>query len=274
MPSAMCQMVVTSPPYFGQRQYTSDAGLRGLEFGRESLPSEYVERLVVLARKVRRVLRSNGTFWLNLGDAYRAGQLLGMPWRTALALQEDGWLLRSEIIWNKTNAMPSSVRNRPTLSHEHVFLFAASKDYYYDADAIREPHVTFSPMSRMMGGRNHLGVRGGTPETGKNGGNSNLHDGRWDRAFHPLGRNKRTVWNMPLGKYREAHFAVFPEWLAETCIKAGSQPDDVVLDPFMGSGTTAVAALKTGRHFVGIELVPAYCDMAAARIATASAGES
>jgi DNA modification methylase len=274
LPSAMCQMVITSPPYFGHRKYAEAPDLVDLEFGREAEPAEYVAKLVALGHKLARVLLPNGTLWLNLGDAYRDGQLLGMPWRTALALQDAGWLLRSEIIWNKTNAMPSSVRDRPTLSHEHIFLFARSRDYFYDADAIREPHVTFTPLSRMKGGRRHLGVRGGTPENGKNAGNSNLHDARWDRAFHPLGRNKRSVWDMPVGKYREAHFAVFPEWLAETCIKAGSRPEDTVLDPFMGSGTTAVVARGLDRHFVGIELVPRYCELAVARLGRATSAES
>ncbi|RMG06352.1 MAG: hypothetical protein D6735_04110 [Acidobacteria bacterium] len=132
-----------------------------------------------------------------------------MPWRVALGLQDAGWILRSEIIWHKPNAMPASVKNRPTTSHEHVFLFAKSKDYFYNADAIREPHVTFTEASKMRGGRNHFGKRNGTPENGKNKGNPNLHNGRWDQAFHPLGRNKRTVWDIPLSKFRDAHFAVF-----------------------------------------------------------------
>ena len=119
--------------------------------------------------------------------------------------------------------MPSSVKNRPTTDHEYVFMFANSPDYYYDADAIREPHVTFTEQSRMMGGRSHFGKRGSTPESGKNGGNPNLHNARWDQAFHPNGRNKRTVWEIPLSKYPEAHFAVYPEKLVEPCILAGSQ---------------------------------------------------
>ena len=116
--------------------------------------------------------------------------------------------------------------------------------------------MTFSENSKMRGGRNHLGKRNGTPEKGKNQGNQNLHNGRWDQAFHPLGRNKRTVWEIPLGKFRDAHFAVFPATLVETCLLAGSAPNDVVLDPFMGAGTTAVVAQKLNRHFVGLELVP------------------
>jgi len=211
-------------------------------------------------------MKNNGTLWLNLGDTYRDNQLLGIPWRVALALQDSGWFLRSEIIWNKPNAMPSSVSNRPTVSHEHIFLLSKNKDYLYNADSIREPHITFSDQSKMRGGRKHLGVRNGTPENGKNKDNPNLHNGRWDQAFHPLGRNKRTVWEIPLGKFRGTHFAVFPEQLVEICLKAGTRSGDIVLDPFMGAGTVAVVAVKHERHFIGIELIPEYAEMAQERI--------
>ena len=266
LPSDFVQCMVTSPPYFGHRVYASSDELREFELGREENPKIYVERLISLFDELRRVLHPTGTLWLNLGDTYREGQLLGIPWRVALGLQAAGWILRSEIIWNKTNAMPSSVKNRPTTSHEHVFLFAKSDNYYYDADAIREPHVTFTEKSRMRGGRNHLGKRNGTPEKGKNKNNPNLHNGRWDQAFHPLGRNKRTVWDITLGKFREAHFAVFPEQLVETCVLAGTRRGDIVLDPFMGSGTTAVVARRLGRHFLGIELIPEYVEMTIRRV--------
>jgi len=236
------------------------------EFGREDDHNEYVHKLINLFEELKRVLRDNGTVWLNLGDTYRNEQLLGIPWRTALALQDAGWYLRSEIIWNKPNAMPSSVKDRPTTAHEHIFLLAKSKDYFYDADAIREPHVTFTDASKMKGGRNHFGKRNGTPEIGKNQGNHNLHDGRWDQAFHPLGRNKRTVWDIPLGKFRDSHFAVFPEELVKNCVLASAREEDLVLDPFMGSGTTAYVAKKNGRNYLGIELVPKYIKMAEKRL--------
>ena len=141
------------------------------------------------------------------------------------------------------------------------------QQYYYDADAIREPHVTFSQQSRMRGGRNHFFQRGGTPEKGKNQGDSNLHDGRWDQAFHPQGRNKRTVWSISLSKFREAHFAVFPESLVETCLKASCPPEGLVLDPFLGSGTVAVVARRLERHFLGIDCMAQYCEMAQRRLA-------
>ena len=254
--------VVTSPPYYGQRDYESD-----IQIGHEKTVEGYVDTLVEIFGALRRVLRPEGTLWLNLGDKYLNGQLQGLPWRVALALQADGWVLRSDIIWHKPNAMPSAVKNRPTTDHEYIFLLTRStKDYYYDADAIREPHVTFTNQSRMKGGRKHLGKRGGTPETGKNRGNPNLHDGRWDQAFHPKGRNKRTVWSMPLSKYRDAHFAVFPESLVEHCVKAGSPHKGVVLDPFCGSGTTGLVSLRIERDFIGIDCSQRYCDMASERL--------
>lgn len=266
LPADCFQCVITSPPYFGHRRYAEDEQLQPCELGREDHPDDYVSKLVDLFSEVYRALKDNGTLWLNLGDTYRNHQLLGMPWRVALALQDQGWILRGEIIWHKPNAMPSSVKNRPTIDHETLFLFAKHADYYYDADAIREPHVTFSEESKMRGGRKHLGKRNGTPEQGKNKGNSNLHDGRWDQAFHPLGRNKRTVWSIPLGKFRDAHFAVFPPKLVETCILAGSAEHDLVFDPFMGAGTTALVARQLNRHFVGIELVPEYAEMTLKRL--------
>lgn len=262
VPVATIDCVVTSPPYYRQRDYAGESRQVGLERS----PQAYVDRLVKIFREARRAMKPTGTLWVVIGDKYHDGELLGMPWRLALALKDDGWLLRADCIWHKPNAMPSSAKTRPTVDHEYVFFFTASRDYYYDADAIREPHVTFSEQSRMRGGRRHFFQRGGTPEAGKNGGSVNLHDGRWDQAFHPLGRNKRTVWSIPLSKFRQAHFAVFPESLVETCIKAGSPPGGLVLDPFSGSGTTAVVAHRLGRNYLGIDCVTEYCDMARRRL--------
>jgi DNA modification methylase len=267
LPSASVQCIITSPPYFGHRKYTQAPALEQFELGGETNLSDYVGKLTNLFAELKRVLHDSGTLWLNLGDTYRNNQLLGVPWRVALSLQDAGWILRSEIIWNKPNAMPSSVKNRPTTAHEHIFLFAKSDDYFYDVDAIREPHVTFTEQSKMRGGRNHIGKRDGTPENGKNKGNPNLHNSRWDQAFHPLGRNKRTVWEIPLGKFRGSHFAVFPEQLVEYCVLAGTSEKNLILDPFMGSGTTGVVARRLRRHFLGLELVPEYAEMALARIA-------
>jgi len=261
LPGSSIHCIVTSPPYYLQRDYRTNT-----QIGNEDSPQEYVANLQMVFSECQRVLREDGTLWLNLGDKYHNGHLLGMPWRVALALKDDGWILRSDIIWHKPNAMPSSVKNRPTTDHEYIFFFTKSDNYYYDIDAIREPHVTFTPESRMMGGRNHFGKKDGTPEEGKNAGNSNLHDGRWDQAFHPKGRNRRTVWEIPLSKFRDAHFAVFPEKLVELCVLAGSPPDGIVFDPFLGSGTTALVAQRLGRKYVGIEINPEYCEMARGRL--------
>jgi site-specific DNA-methyltransferase (adenine-specific) len=260
-PEQFVDCVVTSPPYFKQRDYGHQ-----LQIGVEKEPEKYIARLLEVFDQCYRVLKNSGTFWLNLGDKYQEGRLLGMPWRVALALQERGWFLRSDIIWQKANAMPSSVKNRPTTDHEYIFLFTKSNEYYYDADSIREPHVTFTEQSKMKGGRNHFTKRNGTPEKGKNQGNSNLHDGRWDQAFHPKGRNKRTVWSVPLSKYRGAHFAVFPEKLIEPCILAGSPKHGLVLDPFFGAGTTGIVASTHNRHYIGIELNQDYLKLAEERL--------
>jgi site-specific DNA-methyltransferase (adenine-specific) len=261
LPPDVVDTVITSPPYYRQRDYQ---GLR--QVGLEKKPEQYIERMVSIFAECRRVLKKTGSLWLVIGDKYVKGEQLGMPWRVALALKDSGWILRSDIIWHKPNAMPSSVKTRPTTDHEYVFFFTKAKTYYYDVDAIREPHVTFSENSRMRGGRNHFFQRGSTPEKGKNQGDVNLHDSRWDQAFHPKGRNKRTVWSIPLSKFREAHFAVFPDKLVETCILAGCPEDGVVLDPFAGSGTTLLVAKKLGRDYIGIDCVEDYCKMARRRL--------
>lgn len=256
------QLTVTSPPYFRLRQYSNSDN----EIGREKTLAEYVDKLKDIFAVLLEKTAPDGLLFLNLGDTYVDGQLSGVPWRVAIALQDLGWQLRSDIIWHKPNAMPSSTKNRPTTDHEYVFMFAKSKVYKYNQDAIREPHVTFSENSKMRGGRAHFGKRGGTPEKGKNGGDSNLHDGRWDQAFHPAGRNRRTVWSIPLGKFRGAHFAVFPEKLVEICIEAGSDVGDIVLDPFSGAATTGVVATRLGRRYIGFELVKEYCALGEERL--------
>lgn len=274
MPGELIDCTITSPPYFRQRVYGETMLDGGLEIGQEATPEEYVARLKNVFAECLRVTKPTGSLWVVLGDKFVDGELLGLPWRVALAIQELGWRLRCDIIWHKPNAMPSAAKDRPTIDHEYVFFFTRSKDYFYDADAIREPHVTFSSQSRMRGGRNHFGKRGGTPEQGKNAGRANLHLGRWDQAFHPLGRNKRTVWSIPLSKCREAHFAVFPDALVETCLNATCPPGGMVLDPFLGSGTTALMAVRLGRTYVGLDLVPYYCEMAQRRLTALSQAES
>jgi len=262
-PAELIDCIVTSPPYWKQRDYRGQSG----QIGQEATAAEYVARLAELFGECRRLLKASGTLWLVIGDKYDGGEQLGLPWRVALALIDEGWILRADCIWQKPNAMPSSAKSRPTTDHEYVFFLTKSADYFYDADAVREPHVTFSDKSRMRGGRAHFGRRGGTPEAGKNGGTSNLHDGRWDQAFHPLGRNKRTVWSIPLSKFRDAHFAVFPEALVETCLQAGCPPGGLVLDPFVGSGTVPLVARRLARRYLGIDCVAEYCAMARQRLA-------
>jgi len=267
-PEGIVDCIVTSPPYWQQRDYRG----KNAQIGRETTPTEYAQRLTAIFGQCRRVMKTTGTLWLVIGDKYDGGEQLGLPWRVGLGLIDDGWILRADCIWHKPNAMPSSAKSRPTIDHEYVFFFTKSKEYYYDADAIREPHVTFSDQSRMRGGRRHFGIRGGTPEAGKNGGSNNLHDGRWDQAFHPLGRNKRTVWSIPLSKFRDAHFAVFPESLVETCIRAGCPTGGLVLDPFVGSGTVPLVARRLKRDYLGIDCVAEYCQMARRRIKAATTG--
>ena len=258
------QAIITSPPYFGHRAYSED--MSQCEIGREDNVNDYVSNIIQCFTFLKGKLKNDGLLWLNLGDTYRGKNLLGVPWKVALALQDSGWILRSDIIWHKSNAMPSSVKDRPTTDHEYIFMFSKQDNYYYDVDSIREPHVTFSEKSKMRGGRSHLGKINGTPELGKNGGSQNLHNGRWDQAFHPKGRNKRTVWEIPLSKFRDAHFAVYPEKLVETCLLASTRVGDLVLDPFCGSGTTGVVANRHLRKFVGIELIEKYQQMSQKRI--------
>ncbi len=261
LPTNSVDTVVTSPPYYMQRDYGSNK-----QMGQEASPGTYVQRLAELFQELKRVVKPTGSAWIVIGDKYQQGELLGMPWRVCLALKDIGWKLRSDCIWHKPNAMPSSVKTRPTTDHEYIFFFSNSDQYFYNADAIREPHITFSQQSKMKGGRNHFGKRGGTPEKGKNGGDSNLHDGRWDQAFHPKGRNKRTVWSIPLSKFRQAHFAVFPEKLVETCIQAACPENGTVLDPFSGAGTSAYCAKKLNRNFVAVDCVDAYCRLSRQRL--------
>lgn len=258
------QTCVTSPPYFGARDYNVEGQL-----GLESHPNEYVTKLVNIMRSVRNVLAKDGTVWLNIGDSYGTGgsgqnfdpstrstadsvgpsgsfghikrspikgfykQLLGIPWRVALALQDDGWYLRSDIIWNKTNSMPEPVKDRPVKSHEYIFLLAKSQQYYYNHEDVKEPSVRPAEQARSV----KKGLRS---------------------VEEASLRNLRSVWSMPTSSFRGAHFAVFPESLVETCIKAGSREGDIVLDPFMGSGTTAAVAKRLNRNYLGCDLNAEY----------------
>jgi DNA modification methylase len=292
--SESVQCVVTSPPYWGLRDY----GIEG-QLGLEPTPEEYVTTMVEVFREVRRVLRKDGAVWLNMGDGYASGEagrndrgraierhdgrdpspvsmktpaerqrtglrsglkpkdLVGIPWRLAFALQADGWYLRSDIIWAKRNPMPESVTDRPTKSHEYVFLLTKSARYFYDADAVREP-----PSAQSIEWNKYRHPRNGSAPQALHG--SARDEGRIQTD--PAGRNLRSVWNIATEPFPEAHFATFPKALVEPCIKAGTKTDDMVLDPFAGSGTVGVVALRLGRSFIGIELSPTYAEMARRRI--------
>lgn len=281
---------VTSPPYFGLRDY----GIAG-QIGLEQNPEEYVEKLVRVFREVRRVLRNDGTLWLNIGDSYAGDRklmpakaagfkpkdLIGIPWMLAFALRTDGWYLRQDIIWQKTNCMPESVRDRCTKSHEYIFLLSKRPRYYFNAEAISEP-IADSSIKRCS--QNIDAQKGSDRQPGKTNGNMKAALPRFGGSKYgddtreefrtksgaeyipSLKRNKRDVWAISTGGFKGAHFAVFPEKLVEPCILAGCPAGGTVLDPFAGSGTTGVVAKKLGRKFVGAELNPEYREMAVARI--------
>ena len=276
LPDGCVQMCVTSPPYWGLRDY----GIEG-QLGLEKTPDEYIARMVEIFREVKRVLRDDGTLWLNIGDSYCAGStgnstssstlqgglkkqvesgkrpnkpatesykpkdLIGIPWMLAFALRADGWYLRSDIIWHKPNPMPESVTDRPTKAHEYIFLITKNKHYFYDAEAIKETSIDGT--SR----------RDENPLDRKRFPTSTVNGVRDRNKVYPMA-NKRTVWSITTQPFPEAHFATFPEELPFICIKAGSKEGDIVLDPFMGAGTTAVVAQGLDRDYIGIELNPEY----------------
>jgi DNA modification methylase len=282
MPDESVQCCVTSPPYWGLRDYGHDR-----QIGLESTPEAYVGRMVEVFREVRRVLREDGTLWLNLGDSYASSNcsgpqgvtgdrasrtftasttrkigdnlkpkdLVGIPWRVAFALQADGWYLRQDIIWHKPNPMPESVTDRCTKAHEYVFLLAKSQRYYYDAEAISEDAICDRKPGRKITD---------TREThGTGGGNAGINSllARYHEGNAPETRNRRSVWTVCTKPYSGAHFAVMPPDLVKPCILAGCPEGGVVLDPFMGSGTVAAVAQDAGRRAIGIELNPEYCKL-------------
>jgi len=266
LPADSVQTIVTSPPYFGLRDYGKEE-----QIGLELTPSEYVRALVDVFREAKRVLREDGTLWLNLGDTYagrslpggglRDKNIIGIPWRVAFALQEDGWYLRQDIIWNKPNPMPEPVRDRCTKSHEYIFLLCKSAKYFYDIDAIREPWKD-NPRDIQRAKDKHPGYQGKHSKGyGSAGSSTGQVIGDPDK-----GRNKRSVWTVTCNGFPGAHFATYPPELIRPCILAGSKPGDIVLDPFNGSGTTGYVALQEGRKYIGIELNPDYLEIARTRI--------
>lgn len=298
LPDESVHCVVTSPPYWGLRDY----GVEG-QLGLEPTPDEYVGRLIEVFREVRRVLRSDGTCWLNLGDTYLAGMsggigphseitsqrnheavrqaqaakggarhrsapglkpkdLVGIPWRVALALQADGWWLRSDVIWHKPSPMPESVRDRPTRAHEYLFLLTKSSDYYFDQQAIAEPALTGARGSSFIKGKTGAAGLGRASRKARNEART---------------RNKRSVWRLddveaqdvwtiPQEPYPHSHFATFPKRLVQPCVLAGCPVDGVVLDLFGGSGTTGEVALELGRRSILIELNPEYLPLIEKRL--------
>lgn len=282
LPDQSVHCIVTSPPYFGLRDYGVDG-----QIGLEETPSAYVAELVTVFRECWRVLRDDGTLWLNLGDSYNSGSsgglggstitggqrnqaasnrsgrgyigglkpkcLIGIPWRVAFALVDDGWILRSDIIWAKPNPMPESVTDRPTKAHEYIFLLTKSQRYYYDADAVAEPSLQPSG-NAMLTGQIKRGVLQdlSSSKLGTNQGAST--------------RNRRSVWTVPTSPYPGAHFATFPPALIEPCILAGCPEGGTVLDPFNGSGTTGAVACTHNRNYIGIDLNADYIELAHQRI--------
>lgn len=217
------------------------------ELGAEASPAEYVENMRALFAEARRVLADDGCLFLNLGDSYSSAKnLLGIPWRVAFALQDDGWILRNDIIWSKPNAMPESVADRVSSRHEHVFLFSKSPRYWFDLAPIREPHTSSPDRAGVNALRGQEAIRPSGPNSG---------------AYSEGGRNPGDVWTVATRPFAEAHFATMPPALAERCVQAGCKPGGTVLDPFSGSGTTGMAAAKHGRKYVGIDLNADYLDL-------------
>lgn len=256
LPADHFHTCVTSPPYFGLRDYGHDG-----QIGLEQTPEAFVQELVTVFREVRRVLRDDGTLWLNLGDSYgKAKQLLGIPWRVAFALQADGWYLRQDIIWHKRNPMPESVRDRCTKAHEYIFLLAKSSRYYFDSEAIKEPAVDPETIKGKRPRRSdHIQA-----DKGYDGHRTrvSLMNGQAPR----LTRNRRSVWSVATKPFKGAHFATFPPDLIEPCILAGCPAGGHVIDPFNGAGTTGLVSIQHGRNYTGIELNPDYIALANDRL--------
>ena len=285
LPDCYVDCCITSPPYLGLRDY----GVNG-QIGLENSIEDYINRLTDIFREVRRVLKNDGTLWLNVGDSYvsnnseysncKRKDLIGIPWLLAFALRNDGWYLRQDIIWEKPNAMPESVKDRCTKSHEYIFLFSKQSKYYFDYEAIKEPAVGFNnivpagskgtlrPNSRLRKGNSRTFRGGGVYTKGQSFNNSAeiMRESHGNNENMTGLRNKRSVWTVATQGYKEAHFATFPEKLIEPCVLAGSKEGGVVLDPFLGSGTTAIVAKKYNRGFIGIELNSEYVEMAERRL--------
>lgn len=318
LPDESVQCCVTSPPYWGLRDYK----VKG-QMGMEKTPEGFIENMAKVFSEVKRVLKRDGTLWLNIGDSYCASKtgssdqststlqggkktqieagrrpdksnivgvkpkdLVGIPWMLAFALRSQGWYLRSDIIWFKRNVMPESVTDRPTKTHEHIFLLSKNQSYFYDHNAIKEPAIydvdgteTLARKARQHNGNKTLvtdkvnaprpaGFKDARKMNGKHSnGIAELNGNPGEYNEQAIGmRNKRDVWHISPAQFPEAHFATFPEEIPDTCILAGSKEGDTILDPFMGAGTTALVARKRNRNFIGFELNPEYIKIAENRL--------
>lgn len=292
--SAHC--CVTSPPYWRLRDYGVDG-----QIGMEDTIGEYVDKIVKVFAEVKRVLRRDGTLWVNMGDSYisnswdggessniantktgrariaarrktppqglRRKNMVGAPWRLAFALQDDGWILRSDVIWQRPNPLPESVHDRPTKSYEHIFLFSKREKYFYDADAVKRP-VSGTAHPRGGGINKKIRVQQSEASRAFNRRRNTAPKSRQNASFSAAvtdlveTRNLRDVWLIPTQPRSELHFASFPDELARRCILSGCPVGGTVLDPFVGRGTTAIVALRNNRNAIGIDLKPEYCEMA------------
>lgn len=301
---------ITSPPYWGLRDYGVDG-----QIGLEVSLNAYLECLVQLFREIKRVLKPGGTVWLNLGDSYvgtggdrnsdpsssifaaqeqhnptgryqkqkalkamnlKPKNLIGIPWRVAFALQDDGWYLRQDNIWHKPNCMPEAVKDRTTRAHEYIFLLSKEKNYYYDHEIIKEDCVNgdaSSPRgSKGVLGNQHKGNRktfrgSGKYTQGQSYDNTSIvkSKSQGNESIKILKRNKRSVWTVATAQHKDAHFATFPEKLIEPCVLAGCPEGGLIIDPFMGSGTVGKVALENRRNFIGYEINSSYCEIAKRR---------
>lgn len=254
LPAESVNCVVTSPPYYKLRDYGHDG-----QYGNEPTVEDYVSNMVAVFREARRVLAQDGTLWLNLGDSYGKGkQMLGVPWRVALGMQSDGWVLRNDIVWNKPNAMPEPVQDRLNARHEHIFLFAKSLRYHFDLDPIRVPLVRPEAVAEgiVFGGSNKR-------QQGRVGA-SMRRTGSTYKAGAGKGKNPGDVWQISTRKFPAAHFATFPRDIPERAIMSGCKPGGTVLDIFHGSGTTGMVALELGHPYVGIDVSAEYLDLSLA----------
>lgn len=289
-PAESVNMCVTSPPYYCLRDYGIEA-----QIGNEQTPYEYIQNLLLVFEEVKRVLKPDGTLWVNIADSYSGSgkggwnkqisernrnrlnpqynpscfnmpklwhgikqkDMIGVPWLLAFSLRENGWYLRSDIIWHKKNCMPESVKDRPSKCYEHIFLLSKSSKYYYDYDAVKEPAAQSSILRYS---------RGVSDKTKYRDRKQGIFMPRDKTNFSDM-RNRRDVWSVAINaSHIPGHFAIYPEKLIEPCIMAGSAVGGVVLDPFFGSGTTGIVAMKNSRKFIGIDINPEYCKTAQMRI--------